>query len=64
MIVAFVKEVKLIIFLMISAAKGWKVESLDVRAAFLQSHALDRDIYLQPPKEVERPGYVWKIKKL
>ncbi|KAL5262651.1 hypothetical protein ACHWQZ_G008148 [Mnemiopsis leidyi] len=43
---------------------GWKLESLDIRAAFLQSNELDRTVLLIPPKEFRKDSEtVWRIKK-
>ena len=51
------------ILLMIAASKGWKVQSTDIRSAFLQGSELERDVYIKPPKEAELKGKVWKLKK-
>ena len=37
------------IFLAITANEKWKVESSDVRSAFLQSDKIDRDVFIEPP---------------
>ena len=43
---------------------GWKLEGLDIRAAFLQSNDIDRVILMRPPKEFRKgEDVVWKIKK-
>ena len=42
---------------------GWKIESIDVTAAFLQGSDLDRDIFVKPPKEAKMNGFLWKMKK-
>ena len=39
------------LFLSKTVEKGWKMHSLDVRAAFLQGDLLDRTVYVIPPKE-------------
>ena len=36
---------------------------MDVSAAFLQSDNLDRDIFFDPPKELKKEGFIWKLKK-
>ena len=41
------------LFLAIAANEGWPVESSDVSSEFLQSDAIDRDIFIQPPPERE-----------
>ena len=35
---------------------------MDVKAAYLQGNAIDRDVYLEPPPEYFR-GKLWKLKK-
>lgn len=44
---------------------NWELQSLDVRAAFLQSNTIDRIILMKPPKEFRKDGpeIVWKINK-
>ena len=36
---------------------------LDVTSAFLQGSPLDRDVFMDPLKEVKRKDIVWKLKK-
>ena len=50
------------IALTLIAAQKWKVNSLDVKTAFLQGRAIDRDIYVRPPKEADTT-MIWKLKK-
>ena len=35
----------------LSASKGWKIRSMDIKTAFLQGKYLDREIFLKPPRE-------------
>ena len=51
------------LFLSIVANEGWRVEGSDVRSAFLQAEELDRNVYIQPPPELKKTGYVWKLRK-
>lgn len=51
------------LFLTVAAMKGWVIQSLDVRAAFLQSHNMERDVYLRPPTDLRKKGVVWKVLK-
>ena len=51
------------ILLGLAAAPTWKLKSIDVKSAFLQSDEIDREVYISPPKEIRRAGYVWKLKK-
>ena len=52
------------ILLTIAQAKGWTINSLDVKAAFLQGNQIDRDIYIHAPKEAKSVNAVWKLKKV
>ena len=36
---------------------------MDIRGAFLEARELDKDIFLMPPKDKRKEGYVWKMKK-
>ena len=46
-----------------AANQDFKLRSMDIRAAFLQARELDRDVFLMPPKDIRKEGYVWKLKK-
>ena len=40
----------------------WMIQSIDIKSVFLQSHSIDREIFVKPPKEVdESPNKVWKL---
>ena len=49
--------------LAVIASKGWSVQSMDVKAAFLQGDRISRDVFVTPPREFRVPGKVWKLKK-
>ena len=49
--------------LSIAATKEWKVKSGDVKNAYLQGEALDRDVFMEPPQEQKKLGKIWKLKK-
>jgi hypothetical protein len=51
------------LILAIASAKGWNVETTDIKSAFLQGSHLERDVYLKPPKEANQRGKLWKLKK-
>ena len=53
------KENLRLMFLLTSAHE-WKVNSMDIRAAFLQGKPIERDVYLKPPKEAHTKK-IWKI---
>ena len=37
--------------------------SVDIRAAFLQSRKLDRDVFMKPPPDIRKEGVIWRLKK-
>lgn len=41
----------------------WKVNSVDIKSAFLDGMELSRDIYLCPPPEAGKDNVLWKLKK-
>ena len=51
------------LFFSITANEGFKLRSMDIRAVFLQAKELDRDVYLMPPKDVRKEGYIWRLRK-
>ena len=36
---------------------------MDIRAAFLQSKELDREVFVVPPRDVAKDGVIWKLRK-
>ena len=51
------------LFFAVAEIQDFKLRSIDIRAAFLQARELDRDVFLMPPKDIRKEGYVWKLKK-
>ena len=51
------------LFLTITAMFKWQVKSLDIKAAFLQSEQIDREIFLRPPRDIKKQGIIWRLKK-
>ena len=49
-------------FFAVVANHNFKLRSIDIRVAFLQARDFDRDVYLLPPKDIRKDGYVWKLK--
>ena len=47
----------------VAANSGFKLASVDIRAAFLQSKVLDREVFIEPPIDVKKQGCVWKLRK-
>ena len=39
------------------------VKSMDVTSAFLQGEPLSRTVFMEPPAEMQRAGYVWRLNK-
>lgn len=48
----------------IAVNAGWEIETTDIKSAFLQSRALDRNVYVTPPVEANCPNNkLWKLKR-
>ena len=47
----------------LAKAYNWKTETMDVKAAFLQSKKLDRAVYVKPPKNLKKAGVIWQLEK-
>ena len=47
----------------ISTNESFSLASVDVTAAFLQSRALDKDVYMLPLLDIRKSGIIWKLKK-
>ena len=48
----------------LAANNEFKLESMDIRAAFIQAKTLDREVYMNPPEDIRKPGTIWKLRKL
>ena len=51
------------IFFILAASFGWKVETLDVVAAFLQASPIERDVWIKPPMDIRKTGVIWRLQK-
>jgi hypothetical protein len=51
------------LFHAVAANEEFEIESVDIRAAFLQSRILDREVFLEPPKDLKKEGTLLKLKK-
>ena len=51
------------LFYEVAANEGFRLWSMDIRAAFLQSNKLDRDVFVEPPADIKKQGIVWKLVK-
>ena len=38
----------------LAANEGFRLRSIKIRAAFLQAKGLDREVYMEPPKDVKK----------
>ena len=47
-----------------AASKKWTINSIDIKAAFLQGKPINRNLYLKPPKEADATGKLWRLKKV
>ena len=51
------------IALTVAANEGFKVRSGDIKSAYLQGVEMEREVFVQPPKEAALNGKIWKLKK-
>ena len=47
----------------VAANSRFKLASVNIRAAFLQSKVLNRDVFVEPPSDVKKQGWIWRLKK-
>lgn len=51
-------------YMAIAASKGWNINSIDIKAAFLQSEEISREVFIKAPKEANcGDGILWRLKK-
>ena len=50
-------------FIAVSANEEFELRSIDISAAFLQAEKLERDVFVDPPKDVKKEGVIWRMKK-
>ena len=51
------------IFFMLAATNGWRIQTSDIKCAFLQGEDVDREVFVKPPKERRIKCVIWKILK-
>lgn len=51
------------VILTATASFNWNIETTDIKSAFLQGSALQRDVFIKPPKEAGCKDKLWKLKK-
>ena len=54
---------KLRTVLAIIANEGWIIETIDIKATFLQRRTINRNVYTMPSPEARQDGIIWKFKK-
>jgi hypothetical protein len=52
------------IVLAVAISKQWRINSIDIKAAFLQGKPINRKVYLKPPTEANCQSKVWLLKKV
>jgi hypothetical protein len=43
--------------------QSWQVQSIDITSAFLQGFPLEREVFLQPPRDICSPDFCWKLNR-
>ena len=56
------RECLLLVFIT-AVLMSWKIQSIDITAAFLQGGLLEREVYLRPPRDVCPKENVWRLKR-
>ena len=49
--------------LALAANEGWVPETIDIKGAFLQGRLIGREVYVEPPSEIKRAGFIWRLRK-
>ena len=49
--------------IIIIASLGWQIRAMDIKSAFLQGKALEREIFIKPPKEAEAKDKLWLLNR-
>ena len=57
------KRFSLRLVLITASTYKWKINSLDVASAFLQSNEIEREVFLCPPADICSSESVWKLKR-
>ena len=51
------------VMIAIAANENFTIRAMDVTNAFLQGKPLEREVFVEPPKDLKKPGVIWKLKK-
>ena len=46
----------------LAASKVWNIQTTDIKSAFLQGRKIEQEVFLKPPKELQKEGFLWKLK--
>ena len=49
--------------LALAASKGWDIQTSDIKSAFLQGSALEREVFVKPPVLADQKGKLWRLLK-
>ena len=47
----------------VAAKSDFELASVGIPAVFLQAKVFDQEIYMKPPEDIRKPGFLWKLKK-
>ena len=50
-------------FFSVAANEDFKLRKIVIRAALDEAKQLNREIFMQPPKDIKKEGYIWRLKK-
>ena len=50
-------------YFLFPANEGFDLRSINIRAAFLQSKGLDREVHWEHPRDILKEGILWKLTK-
>ena len=49
--------------LAVAACNNWSLNSIDIKAAFLQGNPIERELFLRPPKGANQSEKLWRLNK-
>lgn len=58
-----VEKTSVRVFLTLCSTMRWNINSMDIKAAFLQSEKIDRTVFVRPPKSIKKTGIIWLLLK-
>ena len=51
------------LYIVVSANEGFGLRSMDIRTVFSQAKCLDREVFMEPPRDIKKEGKIWKLRK-